>query len=150
MSIVLDIGFKKYRILMKGASEIILESCSHFHNFNNQVEKVDSQLKGTINSSINNLASDGLRTICYAYKDIDISEYNSGLNTDDMGVFGIEQNGFSLLAVFGIRDVLRPEVPAAISNCKKAGIKVRMVTGDNKVTAKAIAIECGIIDRNDV
>jgi len=90
MSIVLDIGFKKYRILMKGASEIILESCSHFHNFNNQVEKVDSQLKGTINSSINNLASDGLRTICYAYKDIDISEYNSGLDTDNLGVFNVE------------------------------------------------------------
>lgn len=43
-------------------------------------------------------------------------------------------------------DILRKEVPPAIIKCKKAGIKVRMVTGDNKTTAKAIAISCGIID----
>ena len=46
-------------------------------------------------------------------------------------------------------DILRKEVPGAVSKCKKAGIKVRMVTGDNKITAKAIAINCGIIDPND-
>lgn len=53
------------------------------------------------------------------------------------------------MAVFGIKDILRKEVPGAIKDCKLAGIKVRMVTGDNKLTAKAIAQECGIIDRYD-
>ena len=41
-------------------------------------------------------------------------------------------------------DVLRKEVPGAVKSCKIAGIKVRMVTGDNKVTARAIALNCGI------
>jgi len=45
----------------------------------------------------------------------------------------------------GIRDIIRPEVPDAVKTCQKAGIRVRMVTGDNKVTALAIAQECGII-----
>jgi Ca2+ transporting ATPase len=51
-----------------------------------------------------------------------------------------------LLGVLGIKDILRQEVPGAVRQCKRAGIKVRMVTGDNKMTAKAIAKECGIIE----
>lgn len=47
--------------------------------------------------------------------------------------------------MLGIKDILRKEVPDAIAKCRLAGIKVRMVTGDNKITAKAIARECGLI-----
>ena len=53
-----------------------------------------------------------------------------------------------LVGVLGIKDILRQEVPRAVSLCKLAGIKVRMVTGDNKLTARAIAKECGIIEHN--
>ena len=42
-------------------------------------------------------------------------------------------------------DIIRPEVPLAVSSCNFAGVRVRMVTGDNKVTAIAIAKECGIL-----
>lgn len=45
----------------------------------------------------------------------------------------------------GIKDILREEVPGAIAKCKNAGVRVRMVTGDNLLTARAIAKECGII-----
>jgi P-type E1-E2 ATPase len=48
-----------------------------------------------------------------------------------------------------VRDIPRKEVPAAIAKCHKAGIKVRMVTGDNIITAKAIAKDVGIIKDND-
>lgn len=44
---------------------------------------------------------------------------------------------------------MRPEVPDAVAQCRKAGIKVRMVTGDNKDTARAIARDCGIIQEGD-
>lgn len=50
------------------------------------------------------------------------------------------------MAIVGIRDTIRKEVPDAVLKCKKAGITVRMVTGDNKMTALAIAKECFIID----
>eukprot|EP01116_Phalansterium_solitarium_P021866 TRINITY_DN6997_c0_g1_i2.p1 TRINITY_DN6997_c0_g1~~TRINITY_DN6997_c0_g1_i2.p1 ORF type:complete len:1194 (-),score=489.40 TRINITY_DN6997_c0_g1_i2:187-3768(-) len=55
----------------------------------------------------------------------------------------------TLVAIVGIEDPVRKEVPPAIEVCKKAGIKVRMVTGDNKLTAAKIARECGIIERDD-
>ena len=51
-----------------------------------------------------------------------------------------------MIALLGIKDILRQEVPGAIANCKAAGVRVIMVTGDNLMTARAIAIECGIIN----
>lgn len=57
----------------------------------------------------------------------------------------IEKRDFIVVCIFGIKDIIRPEVPDAVAQCMKAGITVRMVTGDNKVTAMAIAKECKII-----
>ena len=54
-----------------------------------------------------------------------------------------------MMGIFGIVDVIRKEVPKALEQCKAAGITVRMVTGDNKETARAIAIKCGLIDPQD-
>lgn len=58
----------------------------------------------------------------------------------------IEKRDFVVICIFGIKDIIRPEVPIAVATCMKAGITVRMVTGDNKITAMAIAKECKIID----
>lgn len=57
---------------------------------------------------------------------------------DAKGVFAIEKTNLTFFGIVGIKDILRKEVPKAIETCKKAGIKVRMVTGDNKITARAI------------
>ena len=53
--------------------------------------------------------------------------------------------GLVFYGVLGIKDPLRPDVKQAVADCHRAGINVRMVTGDNVITARAIAIECGII-----
>jgi Ca2+ transporting ATPase len=70
-------------------------------------------------------------------------------SSDAKGVFEVEKNNFILITIIGVKDVPRPEVPEAIRKCKRAGITVRMVTGDNLITAKAIAEEIGIIAPND-
>lgn len=88
------------------------------------------------------MATESLRTLCLAYKRI---EPNFNEDKDSNGVYEIEKTGLVLIAIVGVKDVPRPEVPDAIVKCKKAGIKVRMVTGDNIITAKAIATEVGII-----
>ncbi len=51
----------------------------------------------------------------------------------------IELTDFVLIAIVGIKDIIRKEVPEAVEKCQRAGITVRMVTGDNRVTAMAIA-----------
>ena len=93
------------------------------------------------------MATQSLRTIGLAYRDLNGSEDLT--NKNDKGVYDVETENLTLIAIVGIKDILRPEVPGAVANCKTAGIKVRMVTGDNKITARAIAKECGIlIDEN--
>jgi len=55
-----------------------------------------------------------------------------------------------MIGLLGIKDILRKEVPGAIAKCKEAGVRVRMVTGDNLITARARAIECGIVDSDNL
>lgn len=57
----------------------------------------------------------------------------------------IEEKENVLIAIAGIKDIIREEVPDAVRKCNYAGVRVRMVTGDNKITAIAIAKECGIL-----
>ena len=92
------------------------------------------------------MADESLRTLCLAYKQV---EPNFSLEKDGNGVYDIEKSNLVLIAIVGVKDVPRPEVPDAIIKCKRAGIKVRMVTGDNITTAKAIAREVGIITPNE-
>lgn len=61
----------------------------------------------------------------------------------------METQDLTMMMLIGIKDILREEVPGAIATCKKAGVRVRMVTGDNLLTARAIAIECGIVNPNN-
>ena len=58
-------------------------------------------------------------------------------------------DNLTCICVVGIEDPVRPEVPGAIIKCQRAGITVRMVTGDNINTARAIAAKCGIIKPGD-
>jgi P-type E1-E2 ATPase len=100
-----------------------------------------------ITSVIEEYAKGALRTICLAYKDLKKDEGGSTHEDDAPDKYNktIEMNGLTCIAILGIRDIIRPEVPEAVRICQHAGIRVRMVTGDNKVTALAIAKECGII-----
>jgi len=65
---------------------------------------------------------------------------------DAKGIYECEKDNITLLAVIGVRDEPRKEVPDAIKKCHGAGITVRMVTGDNIVTARAIAKDVGIVE----
>jgi Ca2+-transporting ATPase len=88
-----------------------------------------------ITDVINGFACEALRTLCFAFKDIE--------KTSDAD--SIPDNNYTLIAVVGIKDPVRPGVKEAVKTCLAAGITVRMVTGDNINTAKAIAKECGIL-----
>ena len=86
------------------------------------------------------------------YKEINDSDDLTEMSKDPTydGVRAIEDNGLTLVSIHGIMDIVREAVPRAVEKCKKAGIKVRMVTGDNKITAEAIAKKCGIWNENSV
>uniref|UniRef100_A0A8C3HRY6 Calcium-transporting ATPase n=1 Tax=Chrysemys picta bellii TaxID=8478 RepID=A0A8C3HRY6_CHRPI len=85
------------------------------------------------------MACEGLRTICLAFRDFAAGPEPDWENENDI------VGELTCIAVVGIEDPVRPEVPEAIRKCQKAGITVRMVTGDNINTARAIAAKCGIL-----
>ena len=127
------------RAFCKGASEIILKVCNKFVDSNGECVDLSDQQVSNITNVINSFAGEALRTLCLAFKDI-----------DDSFDENIPEDGYTLVAVVGIKDPVRPGVKKAVETCLAAGITVRMVTGDNIHTARAIAKECGILTPDGV
>ncbi|EDW50900.1 GM26783 [Drosophila sechellia] len=143
-----------YRLYTKGASEIIMKKCAFIYGHEGTLEKFTREMQERlIREVIEPMACDGLRTISVAYRDfvpgkaaINEVHIDGEPNWDD------EENimtNLTCLCVVGIEDPVRPEVPDAIRKCQRAGITVRMVTGDNINTARSIASKCGILRPND-
>mmetsp|Transcript_20483 Transcript_20483/g.67649 ORF Transcript_20483/g.67649 Transcript_20483/m.67649 type:complete len:836 (-) Transcript_20483:807-3314(-) len=139
-----------FRVYVKGAAEIVLARCEAAATAEGS-EPLDDERKERfyVQGVVKDFASDAMRTIALAYKDMpkpDAWEATSAAtkNADGTDAYAAE-TGLTLLAVVGIEDPLRDEVPPAIARCYKAGIDVRMCTGDNLATAVAIASRCGIL-----
>ncbi|KAL8147308.1 hypothetical protein AgCh_004862 [Apium graveolens] len=135
MAVLVALPNGETRAFCKGASEIILSMCDKMVDSNGQTAEMTNELVKMITCVINGFASEALRTICLAFKDT--NDFDDGNSLPD--------NGYTLIAVVGIKDPIRPGVRDAVRTCLAAGITVRMVTGDNINTAKAIARECGIL-----
>lgn len=134
-------------LLHKGASEIVVGSCNTVLNLKTGERlPIDPEMSQTIAHAIRHFAKQSLRTIGIAFK------YTETLDTqtkNEKGVLREEESGFTLIGVCGIKDIIRPEVPDAITTCNQAGITVKMVTGDNAITARAIAIEVNILSKEE-
>ncbi|KAJ5514091.1 hypothetical protein N7463_003643 [Penicillium fimorum] len=140
-----------YRLLVKGASEIMVGVCtSEIINIDTSKEGLDvEQLSETrkqhLLELIDNYAHKSLRTIGMVYKDFTAWPPAEAKNSEDSSAnFDDFFHGMTWIGVVGIQDPLRPEVPEAIRKCHSAGVQVKMVTGDNVATATAIASSCGI------
>ncbi|XP_059967333.1 plasma membrane calcium-transporting ATPase 2 isoform X1 [Mesoplodon densirostris] len=140
MSTVIKLPDESFRMYSKGASEILLKKCCKILNGAGEPRVFRPRDRDEmVKKVIEPMACDGLRTICVAYRDLPSSPEPDWDNENDI------LNDLTCICVVGIEDPVRPEVPEAIRKCQRAGITVRMVTGDNINTARAIAIKCGII-----
>ncbi|XP_005609634.1 plasma membrane calcium-transporting ATPase 4 isoform X2 [Equus przewalskii] len=132
-----------YRMYSKGASEILLRKCNRILDKKGEAVPFKNKDRDEmVRTVIEPMASDGLRTICIAYRDF--SDVEPPWDNENEILTEL-----TCIAVVGIEDPVRPEVPEAIAKCKRAGITVRMVTGDNINTARAIATKCGILTPGD-
>ncbi|XP_021724180.1 putative calcium-transporting ATPase 11, plasma membrane-type isoform X2 [Chenopodium quinoa] len=135
MSVLVALPEGGTRAFCKGASEIVLGLCHKMIDCNGNSVDISEEHFKNITNVINGFADQALRTLCLAFRDMDVGyDENS-----------IPEDGYTLVAVVGIKDPVRPGVTEAVQTCLAAGITVRMVTGDNINTAKAIARECGIL-----
>jgi magnesium-transporting ATPase (P-type) len=104
---------------------------------------MDDAKRAEFDQNVLDMANNGLRTFTVAYTDLDSLEAWDNENPS------VEKTPLTVIAILGIQDPVRAEVPAAVATCKRAGITVRMVTGDKKETAAHIATTCGIYDPTD-
>ncbi|XP_055419022.1 plasma membrane calcium-transporting ATPase 3 isoform X11 [Bubalus kerabau] len=140
MSTVIRTPDGGFRLFSKGASEILLKKCTNILNSNGELRSFRPRDRDDmVKKIIEPMACDGLRTICIAYRDFTAAQEPDWDNENEV------VGDLTCIAVVGIEDPVRPEVPEAIRKCQRAGITVRMVTGDNINTARAIAAKCGII-----
>ncbi|XP_039647494.1 plasma membrane calcium-transporting ATPase 2-like [Perca fluviatilis] len=145
MSTVLKNHDGSYRMYTKGASEILLRKCCEILVEPGKAKAFKRQdQENLVKKVVESMASEGLRTICLAYRDFPTSDGEPNWE-DEVGIL----TNLTCIALVGIEDPVRPEVPEAIRQCQRAGITVRMVTGDNIDTARAIAIKCGILQPGD-
>ncbi|KAM0562804.1 hypothetical protein ACHAPJ_001644 [Fusarium lateritium] len=143
------------RLYIKGASEIILSKCTQVLRdpaSDDSLAPLSNDNIDTIHQVIDNYARRSLRTIGICYKDFaswppkNVGHVEGGNEVPMEDLFV----DMAFIGVVGIQDPLREGVPEAVKLCQKAGVVVRMVTGDNKITAEAIAKECGIIQPNSI
>ncbi|XP_017341842.1 plasma membrane calcium-transporting ATPase 3b isoform X3 [Ictalurus punctatus] len=144
MSTVVKLPDGTFRLYSKGASEILLKKCSSIIGAGGEVRNFRPRDRDEmVKKVIEPMACEGLRTICIAYRDLPGEPEPDWDNEADI------VSDLTCISVVGIEDPVRPEVPEAIRKCQRAGITVRMVTGDNINTARAIAAKCGIIQPGD-
>ncbi|EDO17614.1 hypothetical protein Kpol_1061p39 [Vanderwaltozyma polyspora DSM 70294] len=159
-----------YRLYVKGAAEIIFKKCSYRRGTDGSLQELDENVINNIQNHIKDFAENALRAISLAHKDLldyktwppaelmdkdkkdndcaspDIL-FNSLLSSSDSTKF--DETGLVIDGIFGIQDPLRPGVDESVKQCQESGVTVRMVTGDNLLTAKAIARNCHILTLED-
>ncbi|MFW9959893.1 MAG: cation-translocating P-type ATPase [Candidatus Thorarchaeota archaeon] len=127
-------------IFTKGACEFVLERCSHLCT-NDSIQLLTDASRETILEKNSEMASRALRVLSIAYRETQNVDLNS---EDDV------ENNLIFLGLIGMIDPPRSDAIDAIKICKSVGIKPIMITGDHKLTAKAIAEEVGIRQPDDI
>ncbi|KAJ3525945.1 hypothetical protein NM208_g11418 [Fusarium decemcellulare] len=149
-AIVIKLANGKYRVFAKGASEILLQKCSKTLENVSQGEPTPVPLteadRNMFNMIISSYAGQTLRTIGSSYRDFESWPPEGAVSEENpsQADFNAVHEDMTLIGIYGIKDPLRPTVIDALKDCRRAGVFVRMVTGDNIQTASAIASECGI------
>ena len=125
----------KMYLFVKGAPDFMLPSCSHYINKDGGVSKISQDFLDQLSQTQVEFANGCLRTLLLTYKEVkSVPE-----EWDEV------ENNLVVIGMVGIKDPLRDGIADAVRQCNEGGVRVRMVTGDNKITAIAIAKEAGIL-----
>ena len=125
MATIAEVSDKKY-LLVKGAPEIVLSLCQMEERERNQALR-----------ELDEWQHKAMRTLAFAFKEIE-----ADLNISQL----LSDKNFTLQALVAITDPIRKDVPAAVKECRRAGIEVKVVTGDTAATALEIGKQIGVFE----
>ncbi|MDD6794636.1 MAG: calcium-translocating P-type ATPase, PMCA-type [Clostridiaceae bacterium] len=128
-------------VLTKGAPEVILDRCSYIQK-GEEVVQLTEDIKDEILKEIEKLQLKSMRALGFAYRIIKEEVVEAAVTAEK----SIESNELIFSGFVGIRDPLRSDVKESVHKAKCAGVQVKMLTGDNINTAKAIGEELGLLD----
>jgi len=123
-------GGNLQRIVAKGALEGIVEHCDLAPADLARAERANVEMAGR-----------GMRVLAVAGREVERGGFT--------GMRAADERGFRLFGLLGFRDPLRPAVPDAVAQCQRAGVKLKLITGDHALTAHAIAEAAGIAHTDD-
>jgi len=139
-------GAGRHSLFVKGAPESVLARCTHAMLGGGAVVPMVPELRASLLATVGELAggSEALRCLACAVRH-NLPADVSALPLSDPERFGEVEAGLTFVGVVGIHDPARPEVAAAITQCAAAGVRVVVVTGDNKLTAEALCRQIGLM-----
>ncbi|KAJ7227086.1 Ca-transporting ATPase [Mycena pura] len=162
MGVVVKTRQGKFRLYLKGASEILSKKCVshvvvHKPGTGNQsaaeeieTAAIDELANDNITRTTIFYANQTLRTIALCYRDFDTWPPNDAAHEHSEVSYDDLARDLTLIGIVGIEDPLRPGVLEAVKKCQMAGVTVKMCTGDNVLTARSIATQCGIFTAGGV
>jgi Ca2+-transporting ATPase len=133
--------------LTKGAPEWLLEQSTHFHKADGTVQTWDESTMATLRRELADAAGQAMRTLAFGY-----ARLPPETPQDETGLHELRETierGLVFVGFVAIRDPLREDVKEAVDECRRAGIEVKMITGDNVETARAIGHEIGLVGSRD-
>ncbi|MFZ5648496.1 MAG: calcium-translocating P-type ATPase, SERCA-type [Bacillota bacterium] len=120
----------------KGAPDVLLDICTHRYDKGRIIPLTETDRKEIL-ASVSGMAAEALRVLAFAYKKVD----------REMEDYGGEESNLVFIGLCGMIDPPRPSAVSAVHTCRRAGIHVAMITGDHQATARAVALEMGLLAR---
>lgn len=122
-------------LFVKGAPEIVMKKCI-----------IEDRMQRQTAEELDEWQHKAMRTLAFAYKKVEPSIMRTSRTSTAEVVALLDANGFQLQAIAAIADPIRPDVPAAVQECRHAGIEVKVVTGDTAATALEIGKQIGVFE----
>ncbi|KAI4349242.1 hypothetical protein L6164_009856 [Bauhinia variegata] len=157
MGVIVNSRQEKKSLLVKGAVENLLERSSKIQLCDGSVVELDLNTRDLVSQALNEMSTGALRCLGFAYKD-DLPKFENYNGNEDHPAHQLLLNPSNyssieseliFVGLVGLRDPPREEVYQAIEDCRAAGIRVMVITGDNKNTAEAICREIGVFESNE-
>ena len=148
---------KTNQLLVKGAPEGLLTRCTKMLKADGKVVKLDKRGVETIFAEQQRMAGRALRVLALAYTDLsgDLGTFDGTSGHPACKILGRDPSTFAeiesdltFVGLVGIIDPPRAEIAPVIKICRTAGIRVMIITGDNKLTAEAIAMDIGLLEKD--
>ena len=122
-------------LFVKGAPEIVMKKCI-----------IEDRMQRQSAEELDEWQHKAMRTLAFAYKKIEASIMRTSRTSTAEVVALLDANDLQLQAIAAIADPIRPDVPAAVQECRHAGIEVKVVTGDTAATAMEIGKQIGVFE----